>query len=78
MHCLSRALIRLTSYGAANKLQIARAMHLLQFEQAGKPYIGVRVDDTTIANVSEFSPSLPTDVCSALEDQESLLAQAAE
>ncbi|KAF6040561.1 FAHD2A [Bugula neritina] len=55
-----------------------RKMHILQFSQAGRHSIGVRVDDTNIINLNDFSPDLPTDVCSALcLDHKKLLTEAA-
>ncbi|KAF6031562.1 FAHD2A [Bugula neritina] len=52
-------------------------MHILQFSQAGRHSIGVRVDDTNIINLNDFSPDLPADVCSALcLDHNNLLTEA--
>lgn len=52
-------------------------MHILQFKQAGKRCIGVRIDENTAANLTEFSPDLPADVCSALaSDHQKLLSEA--
>ena len=54
-----------------------RDMHILQFKTGGRQCIGVRVNEHSIVNLSDFSPTLPTDVCSALTaDQHKLLSEA--
>ena len=70
-HLIRQAPVEVVSHIAT------RDMHILQFKTGGRQCIGVRVNEHSIVNLSDFSLTLPTDVCSALTaDQHKLLSEA--